>query len=148
MRNEARKTFAWLVVSILITTCRAQSVPGPTCVGQFDFQPWLEDFGQLTAEMAAHYANLESSQRERHMDVPKLRQETETKLRQACDEQQAPSRTQMAQALGSENSRPNLVEFNLRAEATILMPPPGLQALLDARRRLFATPGLYKLCRR
>ena len=89
MRNGARKTFAWLVVSILITTCRAQSVPGPTCGGQFDFQPWLEDFGQLTAEMAAHYANLESSQRERHMDLPKLRQETETKLRQACDEQQA-----------------------------------------------------------
>jgi len=24
------------------------------------FQPWVEDFGQLTAEMAAHYANLES----------------------------------------------------------------------------------------
>ena len=89
MRNGARKTFAWLVVSILITTRRAQSVPGPTCGGQFDFQPWLEDFGQLTAEMAAHYANLESSQRERHMDLPKLRQETETKLRQACDEQQA-----------------------------------------------------------
>jgi len=89
MRNGARKTFAWLVVSILITTCRAQSVPGPTRGGQFDFQPWLEDFGQLTAEMAAHYANLESSQRERHMDLPKLRQETETKLRQACDEQQA-----------------------------------------------------------
>ena len=52
MRNGARKTFAWLLVSILITTCRAQSVPGPTCGGQFDFQPWLEDFGQLTAEMA------------------------------------------------------------------------------------------------
>ena len=89
MRNGARKTFAWLVVGILITACRAQSVPGPTCGGQFDFQPWLEDFGQLTAEMAAHYANLESSQRERHMDLPKLRQETETKLRQACDGQQA-----------------------------------------------------------
>ena len=39
--------------------------------------------------MAAHYANLESSQRERHMDLSKLRQETETKLRQECDEQQA-----------------------------------------------------------
>ena len=89
MRNGARKTFAWLVFSILITTCRAQSVPGPTCGSQFDFQPWLEDFGQLTAEMAAHYANLESSQREHHMDLPKLRQESETKLRQACDEQQA-----------------------------------------------------------
>jgi hypothetical protein len=81
MRNGARKSFAWLVFSILITTCRAQSVPGPTCGSQFDFQPWREDFGQLTAEMAAHYANLESSQRERHMDLPKLRQETETKLR-------------------------------------------------------------------
>jgi hypothetical protein len=36
--------------------------------------------------MAAHYANLESSRRERHMDFLKL---TETKLRQGCDEQQA-----------------------------------------------------------
>jgi hypothetical protein len=88
MRNGTRKTFAWLVFSILITARRAQSVPAPTCGSQFDFQPWLEDFGQLTAEMAAHHANLESSRRVRHMDLPKLRQETETKLRQACDEQQ------------------------------------------------------------
>jgi hypothetical protein len=79
-----------MVFSILITTCRAPSVPGPTCGSQFDFQLWLEDFGQLTAEMVAHYANLESSQRERHRDLPKLRQESETKLRQACAEQQAP----------------------------------------------------------
>jgi Peptidase family S41 len=77
MRNGARKTFAWLVFSILMTTCRAQSVPGPTCGSQFDLQPWLEDLGQLTAEMAAHYANLESSQRERHMDLP---------LRYSCSE--------------------------------------------------------------
>src|SRR6266702_4623643 len=89
MRNGARKTFAWLVVSILITTCRAQSVPGPTRGGQFDFQPWLEDFGQLTAEMAAHYANLESSQRERHMELAKGREATETKRRQACDGRRA-----------------------------------------------------------
>jgi hypothetical protein len=39
--------------------------------------------------MAAHYANLESSQREGRMDLPNLRQETETKIRQACDQQQA-----------------------------------------------------------
>jgi hypothetical protein len=44
--------------------------------------------------MAAHYANLESSQRERHMDLPKLRQETETKLRQACDEPRAQNNLQ------------------------------------------------------
>jgi hypothetical protein len=69
--------------------CRAQSAPGATCGSQFDFQPWLEDFGQLTAEMAAHYRNLKSFQRERRVDLPNLRQETETKLRQACDEQQA-----------------------------------------------------------
>ena len=37
------------------------TISGPTC--HFDFRPWLEDFGQLTAEKAAHYANLESSQR-------------------------------------------------------------------------------------
>jgi len=39
--------------------------------------------------MAAHYRNLESFQRERRVDLPNPRQETETKLRQACDEQQA-----------------------------------------------------------
>ena len=63
MRNGARKSFAWLVFSILITTCRAQSVPGPTRGSQ-------------------------SSPREPHLDLAKLRQETETKLHQ-CDEQQA-----------------------------------------------------------
>jgi hypothetical protein len=89
MRNGARKSFAWLVFSMLITMCRAQSVPGATCGSQFDFQPWLGDFGQLPAEMAAHYRNLESFQRERRGDLLNLRQETETKLRQACDEQQA-----------------------------------------------------------
>src|SRR5260370_37361165 len=89
MRNRARKTFAWLVFSMPITMCRAQSVPGATCGRQFDFRAQLEDFGQLTAEMAAHYLNLESSQRERRMDLLNLRQETETKIRHACDEQQA-----------------------------------------------------------
>jgi hypothetical protein len=89
MRNGARKTFVWLTFSILIATCRAPSVSGPMCGSQLDFQPWLGDVGQLTAEMAAHYANLESSQRERHMDLPQLRRETGTKLRQACDKQQA-----------------------------------------------------------
>jgi hypothetical protein len=74
---------------MLVTPCRAQSVPGPTCGRQFDFQPWLEDFSQLAPETAAHYANLESSQREGRMDLPNLRPETETKIRQACDEQQA-----------------------------------------------------------
>jgi len=72
---------------MLITMCRAQSVPGRICGSQFDFQPWLEDFGQLPAEMAAHYRNLESSQRER-VDLPNRRQETEMKLCQACEEQQ------------------------------------------------------------
>jgi hypothetical protein len=85
---ERVKSFAWLLFSVLMTMCRAPSVPGATCGSQFDFQPWLEDFGQLPAEMAAHYRNLESSQREHRVDLPNPRQETETKLRQACDEQQ------------------------------------------------------------
>jgi hypothetical protein len=102
MRNGARKSFAWLVFSILITTCRAQSVPGPTCGSQFDFQPWGEDFGQLTAEMAAHYANLESSQRERHMDLSRLWQETETMLRQECDEQAQNNLRGFIEAFGDE----------------------------------------------
>jgi hypothetical protein len=55
----------------------------------FDTRPWLEDFHQLTAEMAAHYADLEYAVEGRHMDLPKLRQETEAALRDSCDEHEA-----------------------------------------------------------
>ncbi len=39
--------------------------------------------------MAAHYANLDYAVRERRMDLPQLRRDTETKLSQSCDEQEA-----------------------------------------------------------
>ncbi len=55
----------------------------------FNPRPWLEDFTQLTAEMSAHYSNLEFAIRDRHMDLPALRAETEAKLGRSCDEHEA-----------------------------------------------------------
>lgn len=56
------------------------------CGNGFDPRPWLEDFQQLTAEMAGHYANLEYAVQERQMDLPALRRETEAKLGRSCDD--------------------------------------------------------------
>jgi hypothetical protein len=55
----------------------------------FDTRPWLEDFAQLTTEMAAHYSDLEYAVEGRHMDLPGLRRETETKLKASCSEDEA-----------------------------------------------------------
>jgi hypothetical protein len=55
--------------------------------GHFDYQPWLDDFQQLLGAMESHYADLEWAVHDRHMDLPKLRQETEEKLRLANDAQ-------------------------------------------------------------
>jgi hypothetical protein len=54
---------------------------------RFDYQPWLDDFHQLLTAMESHYADLEWAVHARHMDLPKLRQETEEKLRLANDAQ-------------------------------------------------------------
>jgi hypothetical protein len=60
-----------------------------SCGNGFDPRPWAEDFQQLTAEMAAHYADLEYAVDERHMDLPALPRETEGKLGHSCDEREA-----------------------------------------------------------
>ena len=52
----------------------------------YDPAPWLEDFHQLLAEMSSHYANLDWAIEDRHMDLPRLRQQTEGKLREAKDD--------------------------------------------------------------
>jgi hypothetical protein len=65
---------------------RAQSHEGPRSTeGHFDYQPWLSDFHQLLGAMESHYADLEWAVHDRHMDLPKLRQETEEKLSLAND---------------------------------------------------------------
>ena len=55
----------------------------------FDPKPWLEDFHQVLSEMSSHYANLEWAVEDRRMDLPRLRLDTEAKLREAIDEHDA-----------------------------------------------------------
>ncbi len=81
--------FAFL---LLIPNCvvQAQSSQPAACAHPgFNPQTWLEDFTQLTAEMSAHYANLEYAVQERRMDLPQLRRDTEAKLSQSCNELEA-----------------------------------------------------------
>lgn len=79
------KAFGLFVFLILFAGAGANAQQA-SCANGFNAQPWVEDFQQLTAEMSAHYANLEYAVRERHMDLPALRKETETKLNQSCNE--------------------------------------------------------------
>jgi hypothetical protein len=51
-----------------------------------DPAPWLEDFHQVLSEMSSHYANLERAVDDRKMDLPRLRLDTEAKLRAATNE--------------------------------------------------------------
>jgi len=55
----------------------------------FDAQPWLDDLRRLTSEMSAHYANLDWAVDHRRMDLPKLLERTEARLRTATSEQEA-----------------------------------------------------------
>jgi len=52
----------------------------------FDPKPWIEDFQQILAEMSSHYADMEWAVENRKMDLPRLRRDTEAKLRDAVDE--------------------------------------------------------------
>src|ERR1700686_2856683 len=55
----------------------------------FDPAPWLEDFHQVLSEMSSHYANLERAVDDRKMDLPRVRLDTEAKLRAASNERDA-----------------------------------------------------------
>lgn len=86
------RTIAVLVCGVAIagSLVQAQSNPSAACPNPgFNPRPWLEDFAQLTAEMSAHYSNLEFAVRDRHMDLSALRAETEAKLGRSCDEHEA-----------------------------------------------------------
>ena len=76
-----------VVAGSLVQAQSNQSVPCPN--PGFTPRPWLDDFAQLTSEMSAHYSNLEFAIRDRHMDLPALRTETEAKLGRSCDEHEA-----------------------------------------------------------
>jgi hypothetical protein len=72
----------------VVSTAQAQATLESSST-KFDPQPWLDDFHELTAAMASHYADLDWAIHDRHMDLPNLRQETEDKLRQSTNEQTA-----------------------------------------------------------
>lgn len=55
----------------------------------FDPVPWQQDFAQLVAAVSDHYANLEWAIAERHMDLMKLKQTTETLLSEAHSDLEA-----------------------------------------------------------
>jgi peptidase S41-like protein len=79
-----------LMCTVALATHAAYSQTNPACGGvSFDPKPWLEDFGQLRSEMSSHYANLEYAVKDRRMDLPALRRETEEKLSTSCSEADA-----------------------------------------------------------
>lgn len=79
-----------LALSLAVLTCAAssQNASGPRSKS-FDLKPWLKDFHQVLSEMSLHYANLEWAVEDRKMDLPRLRLDTEAKLREASDEPSA-----------------------------------------------------------
>src|ERR1700739_1672421 len=76
------------ICSVLITfQTTAQRLPNSSW-GDANREKWLEDFHQLLDEMSSHYANLEFAVTGRRMDLPKLKQETERRIKDANDEDQ------------------------------------------------------------
>lgn len=92
-RERGSATRTAVFVCFALTTgvaLHAQSDRSGACInGNFTTQTWVEDFAQLTNEMSVHYSDLEYAIQERHMDLPRLRRETEVKLRTSCDEHEA-----------------------------------------------------------
>jgi hypothetical protein len=81
---------AALNITLLVRPAQAQPGAANVCPGSaFDAKTWLDDFDQLRAEMSGHYSDLDYAVEGRHMDLPALRRETETKLRNSCNEGEA-----------------------------------------------------------
>ena len=79
-----------LVFLLAVLTCAASPQnTSDTKSTSLDPQPWLEDFHQVLSEMSSHYANLEWAIQDRRMDLPRLRLETEAKLRAAISQRDA-----------------------------------------------------------
>lgn len=55
----------------------------------YDPQPWLQDLAQIEAEIASHYANLDSVLDDRHVDLTVLHATTEEMIRKASNESEA-----------------------------------------------------------
>lgn len=79
-----------LIITLLAgATCTALAQSTSSPLAGFDSKPWLEDFHQILSEMSSHYANLEWAVTSRRMNLPRLRLNAETKLREATDEAEA-----------------------------------------------------------
>ena len=91
MINRWFVAMTWLMCFVAAAvSVQSQSSQGiAPAVTQFDPQPWIDDFHELTSAMASHYADLDWAIRDRGMNLPKLRQDTEEKLRHSGDEQSA-----------------------------------------------------------
>lgn len=86
MKAPIRIVVSVVCVSVVFTAVGGKGKGQTTA---FDPTLWLEDFRQLQLEMATHYADLEFAVQDRRMDLPRLRKETEAKLRNAPDERTA-----------------------------------------------------------
>jgi len=74
---------AALLIPICLWVPQTWATSSQTTDRVFDSGPWIEDFQQLLLEMSGHYANLEWALRDRRMDLPRLRADTEEALRNA-----------------------------------------------------------------
>jgi hypothetical protein len=77
-----------VLLTLFVVGCGARDT-NPPHPAPFNPNLLLEDFHQILAEMSSHYANLEYAVNDRKMDLPRLRLETESKLREASDEASA-----------------------------------------------------------
>src|SRR5579872_6890941 len=87
--SRPNSCLAVIVVSTICLGTVAAQVSGQPDPIHFDTSPWVEDFHQLLQEMTSHYANLEWAVKERRMDLPNLRTQTEAELQRAENEQEA-----------------------------------------------------------
>ena len=74
-------------IIVILFACFPLSSAGETSGQTIKTNAWLEDFAQLKREMSDHYANLEWAVEHRGLDLKQLSGRTETRLRQARNDQ-------------------------------------------------------------
>jgi hypothetical protein len=86
------RLYICLFLSLTLVLCASKGFAAqPTYPNTraFNPAPWQQDFKQLLAAMGTHYANLEWAMKGRHMNLVKLRKETQVKLNQAHNDAEA-----------------------------------------------------------
>ena len=76
-------------IIVILFACFHLSSAGETYGQTIKTNTWLEYFAQLKREMSDHYANLEWAVEHRGLDLKQLSERTETRLRQARNDQEA-----------------------------------------------------------